>query len=250
MIKTAIATLCLVCVLCPGAFSQDADPTRDAIQEALVRQAAKIDLHKRLGEAQAAERRGQLQDAAKLYEDCLSLLKKVGVGAEQEAGAVLAGFAHVRLLLADQSMRRMDFNDAEHQITRVLNEDPKNPRALALKAALAKARAESEGLMPSNEAIAKMPAAHQERVQASTLVQDGKLLLESGRYEEAEARLNQARKIDPDNQAAYYYLNLLNQQKHLLENHSREYWSTKSLLTVDEKWSEQDDKMVLPVPNP
>src|SRR3954469_2191930 len=250
MIKTAIATLCLVCTFCPHLFSQDADPTRDAIQEALVRQAAKIDLHKRLGEAQAAERRGQLQDAAKLYEDCLSLLKKVGVGAEQEAGSVLTGFAHVRLLLADQSMRRMDFTDAEHQITRVLNEDPKNPQALALKAKLAKARAESEGLMPSNEALAKLPEAHQQRVQASTLVQDAKLFLESGRYQEAEARLNQARKLDPDNQAAYYYLNLLAQQQHQQENHSREYWSTKSLLAVDEKWSEEYDKQILPVPNP
>src|SRR4051812_26916092 len=242
MIKTAIATLCLVCVLCPGAFSQDADPTRDAIQEALVRQAAKIDLHKRLGEAQAAERRGQLQDAAKLYEDCLSLLKKVGVGAEQEAGAVLAGFAHVRLLLADQSIRRMDFADAEHQITRVLNEDPKNPRALALKNALAKARAESEGLMPSKEALAKIPEAHEQRVTASTLVQDAKLFFEAGRYEDAEAKLNQARKLDPDSQSAYYYLNLLNQQKHQQAGKAREYWSTKSLLAVDQKWSESQHK--------
>jgi len=46
---------------------------------------------------------------------------------------------------------------------------------------------------------------------ASGLVQDGKLLYEMGKLAEAEAKLTEALKLDPNNVAAFYYLNLIQQ---------------------------------------
>ena len=42
--------------------------------------------------------------------------------------------------------------------------------------------------------------------QTGQLVQDGKLLYQVGKLDEAEAKLNQVLAIQPDNQAAQYYL--------------------------------------------
>ena len=45
------------------------------------------------------------------------------------------------------------------------------------------------------------------------LVQDGKLLYEMDRLDEAEAKLKLALKTDPHNEAALYYLNLVAEAK-------------------------------------
>ena len=54
-----------------------------------------------------------------------------------------------------------------------------------------------------------LPAVATNKLAAATLVQDGKLLYEMGRMEEAELRLTQALRQDSDNQAARYYLGLV-----------------------------------------
>ncbi len=51
----------------------------------------------------------------------------------------------------------------------------------------------------------------------SALVQDGKLLFQLGKLDEAETKLNEAIKREPDNQAAYYYLTLVNRARAKIE---------------------------------
>jgi Flp pilus assembly secretin CpaC len=51
------------------------------------------------------------------------------------------------------------------------------------------------------------------RINAATLVQDGKLLFEMGKLTEAEAKLKLALKAQPRNEAALYYLNLVSEAK-------------------------------------
>ncbi len=48
---------------------------------------------------------------------------------------------------------------------------------------------------------------------AGSLVQDGKLLYEMGKFDDAEAKLNAALVLNPDNQAAHYYLALIEQSR-------------------------------------
>jgi len=68
------------------------------------------------------------------------------------------------------------------------------------------------------EARTNKPASPSEKrvsskAKAARLVQDGKLLYEMGKLDEAEAKLKEAREEDPENQAPYYYLNLLNEAR-------------------------------------
>jgi type II secretory pathway component GspD/PulD (secretin) len=51
-------------------------------------------------------------------------------------------------------------------------------------------------------------------IKIKTLVQDGKLLYEMGKLNEAEAKLREAVREDPQNQTAAYYLNLVSQARH------------------------------------
>ena len=57
-----------------------------------------------------------------------------------------------------------------------------------------------------------LPFVHVSR--SAVLVQDGALLYEMGKLDEAEAKLEEARKADPENQGAYYYLNLVSEARY------------------------------------
>src|SRR2546429_2693196 len=63
---------------------------------------------------------------------------------------------------------------------------------------------------------------HEPPPDTATLVQDGKVLYEMGRIDEAEARLKQATKQDPENQAAFYYLTLIEEARYAADARKRE----------------------------
>ncbi len=54
-------------------------------------------------------------------------------------------------------------------------------------------------------------------VSATQLVQDGKLLFQLGKLDEAETKLNEALKREPENQPAWYYLSLIKQARVKIE---------------------------------
>jgi Mg-chelatase subunit ChlD/capsular polysaccharide biosynthesis protein len=81
-----------------------------------------------------------------------------------------------------------------------------------------------------------IPLEEQTKTAAPTLVQDGKLLFEMGKLDEAEAKLKAASKADPSNQAAYYYLNLLNEKRFDEDRNKRDVRSREKLLEVEHAW--------------
>lgn len=254
--KAHIYTLC--CVLVTGhvtawAQAQVTPPAvaaQDAITESLRREAAKIELRQKLADAQAAQQKGDIYAAARLYTESLALTKRIGTGVETEYAQVLTGVVQTQLILAEQAQRRGEFEQADLHVGVVLKEDPKNEAALAFRAQNARVRASMAGLMPSQDTIARLPEAHADRVRAATHVQNGKVLFEAGKFDEAEAQLTQATKIDPSNTAAYTYINIIREQRHKMENASRESWSKERLLEVDRAWNPPVKRELLASPNP
>jgi beta-lactamase regulating signal transducer with metallopeptidase domain len=57
------------------------------------------------------------------------------------------------------------------------------------------------------------PASETQRTSDEVLVQDGKLLYEMGKLDEAEAKLKQARDLDPRNESVGYYLKLVREAR-------------------------------------
>ena len=93
------------------------------------------------------------------------------------------------------------------------------------------------------------PEIYTNRVNAATLVQDGKLFYEAGRLNEAEAKLRQAVKMDPNNRAASYYLELVIDQRSRQAAVSGDLIRREQILAVEKAWT-QPVKRDLPVPNP
>ncbi len=248
--KAYIYTLCCVLVTSHVTAWAQVTPAQDAVTESLRREAAKIELRQKLVDAQAAQKRGDIHAAARLYSESLLLTKRIGTGVEAEYQQVLTGLVQTQLTLAENAQRRGEFDQADLHANIVLKEDPKNTTALAFKAENARVRAAMSGLMPSQDTIARLPEAHNDRVTASTHVQNGKVLFEAGKFDEAEAQLNQAIKIDPANTAAYTYLNIIREQRHKQENANRESWSKERLLEVDRAWNPPLKRDALLSPNP
>src|SRR5688572_25323632 len=130
--KAAILTAGLILSSCLVSFAQNnLPPTDDAVRESIAREAAKIELRQRLTDAQAAQKRGEFNAAAKLYEDCVNLIRRISTGVDLEQQEVLKGIVATRLALAEQAQRRGDFVEADNHITRILKLDPRNEAALA-----------------------------------------------------------------------------------------------------------------------
>src|SRR5262245_43676872 len=207
MNKLALSSICLVLVV---AFSGNLRAQRSdldlATDEGARRQAYKIELDRKLAEAQAAEKKGAFLESAQLYTDCVELNKKIGTGVSAETQKqVLDGFVATRLQLAEQAHRAGDYRAADDQSSRILREDPTNDRVIQLRDENRKVQAAEAGRRPSQEALDKLPQIYTNQVNAATLVQDGRMFQEAGRLDEAEARLRQALKLDPSNRAAQHY---------------------------------------------
>ena len=250
MIKATVASLGLVLTLASATLAQAAVDLQPAIDEGVRRDAYKVELHKKLADAQLAQKRGDNGESAKLYTDCMILTKKIGSDVDGEQKEVVAGTIRVRLVLAEQAQRNGDFAGADLQANAILLADPKNEVAIRFRAENAEAKQRMMGRMPDEQTLAKLPEANNIKIQANTYAQNGKLMYEAGRMEDAEVNLNRAIALDPANKAAFYYLDLVRDQRHRQENLAREDKSKQWMLEVDRAWRGDNNKRdILPQPN-
>ena len=233
-----------------GVSFAQAPAQETAVNEAVIRQANRIALRQKLADALNAQSRHDLPNAAKLYDDAWELVQKIGyVNVEPEADQTRAGLAAVRLELAREAQRTANFKDAAVHINDVLRVDPANSMAIELKRANDKLVFEQRGRIPDEETQKLVPDIAKERVDASTKVQDGKLLFEMGKLEEAKKMLKQATKEDPANQAAYYYLNLISEVEYKRALNRRDTDSRDRLVDIEKAWAKPVKRETLPEPN-
>ena len=138
---------------------------------------------------------------------------RIGSGVDAERDQTIAGLTAVRMELARAAQAHSDYKEARTQVDDVLRVDPTSAVAIEFKSSNEKLLAEQRGKIPSEEVRSQVPAIIEEKVKASTLVHDGKLLYEMGKLDEADAKLKMALKQDPHNEAALYYLNLVSDAK-------------------------------------
>src|SRR5207249_3025843 len=125
-----------------------------------------------------------------------------------------------------------------------------NEAALRLKKENDKALEALKGRVPSKEVQALIPEVQKQRISTATLVQDGKVLYEMGRMEEAELKLKQAAKQDPDNIMAFYYLTLIEEARYAQGARAREISVKNKNVEVEKAWLPPTQREALPVPNP
>ena len=253
MTKAASVSFGLVFLFATATVSRaQPAPEDDAIKEAIRRQANVITLRQKLAQAGEAEARKDLVAAAKLYGNAYELVQSIGPGEgiEAETAQTIAGVASVRLELARQAQKRGDLPEAKTQVDQVLKVDPQNTVAIEFKRLNDKALEEMAGRIPSDAARERVASARTNRIAAMTKVTDGRILLEAGKLDDAEAKFKEAMTMDPENRAAFYYLNLVKEARFGEAERRREQDSRQGVVEIERAWARSVKRDALPVPNP
>jgi tetratricopeptide (TPR) repeat protein len=233
-----------------GALSAQTSPTDVAVNEGVVRQANTIVLRQKLADAKSAADRGDLVNAAKYYEESYALTQSIGSGIDAETAQTVSGLVSTRMQLAKQAQSNGDLREADTQVKRVLKVDPKNQAAIAFKKQNDQMIAAMRGKVPDAQTIEQIPAIVNDKKDAATLVQDGKILYEAGKLEEATAKFNAALKLDPDNRGANYYLALTKQAMYARDSRAHNVVSADRMVEVERAWEKPKPNTSLPTPNP
>jgi tetratricopeptide (TPR) repeat protein len=252
MTKVALAFLGLAAVLAlPATAPAQNDNTAIAVNEAVLRQANTIVLRQQLTAARRAQQSGDVVGAAKLYQQSTELAQKIGSGIDVEKTQAINGLLQTRLTIAREDQLHGDYRDANNQIQQVLNADAKNAQALAFKKQNDALIAANKGQIPDAATAEQVPQIAAQKTDAGTLVRDGQLLYEMGKFDEAEAKLNQALALDPDSASAFYYMNLIQQSKFQRESLQHTVDTQKRMAQVEKQWVLPTSKVTNPSqPNP
>ena len=230
--------------------AQNSSPTDMAVTEAVKRQADTIVLRNELGDAKNAAARGDLAAAAKLYQEACDLMRSIGPGnIPVEAAQAVAGLASTRLTLARQAQSRGDYEAADAEVLQVLKVDPQNAAATGFKKQNDQMIAALKGRRPDKPTLQQVPYIVKDKTDAGTLVRDGILLYEMGKLDEAETKLNEALSKDPDNSAAFYYLNLIKQARYSRNAHQHTVDTQSRMAQVEKQWVQPTPHNALPMPN-
>ncbi len=238
-------------VISQPSFGQSAGTAIDeATKESIRRQASKVDVRAKLAKAQDALKAGKHAEAARLSEEALQLLKGINSGVESELAAATSSLAASRLQLAQQAQRGGNLLEAEKQVDRVLLVDFANKEAQEFKRNLEKVKTQLAGRTPSPEVLASISDITAGQQKLGTQVQDAKILVEAGKLNEAEGKLKSVIASDPGNQGAFYYLNIIREQRHQQELMKREGWAQDRFSEVTRAWMDPNTRASLPQPNP
>ncbi|MFM7804358.1 MAG: tetratricopeptide repeat protein, partial [Verrucomicrobiota bacterium] len=230
----------------------DAASTRAVAQEAgeiaVRREEKAIVLRKTLETAANASRQGDLVSAAKSYEDAWNLTEELGSSVEKERAVTIEGFTSTRLALAYNAAKAGDYKEADLQVKRLLKVDPNHIKAKNFKRENDQRLANLVGRVPSEEALSHVGQDRTNKLAAAIAVQDGKLAFEMGHFDRAEAKLQEAIKIDPDSAPAYQYLNIIRESKYTRAHREKLLTDKDKLLEVEQYWEQPKSK--LPIANP
>jgi general secretion pathway protein D len=234
----------------PAQEASSGDDTDIAVREAVRRQAFTVELRQKLGEAALAEQRKDLPAASKAFGEAAGLAEKVGSGVEAETKAAVAGISRVNAALAQQAAAHGDYKEADTLLKSALSHDPQNPALLGLKQSNDLRLAGQAGKVPSAEVLDQIPGIMTNQVKVATLVQDGKLLYELGKMDDADAKLNQALAQEPNNQAALYYLKLIEEARYAAKENQHQLIDGQRMVEIQDAWQTPVQRELLPVPNP
>ncbi|MFM2295780.1 MAG: hypothetical protein RLZZ350_2193, partial [Verrucomicrobiota bacterium] len=245
--QTLIGTAFLLVATSVSFAQSDVD---SAANEAVHRQAQTVELRQHLGVAGQAEAKKDFVTAAKNFQAAHEQSEGVGSGVDKELKASAEGIVRMNSQLAQQAMGRRDYKEAGTLITSALRVDPKNVGLLALKRSNDISIAAQAGRVPSQEALNQIPAAVSNQVHVGTLIQDGRLLLDMGKLDAAQAKLDAAQELDPQNKVAAYYRSLVIEARFREKSISREVTEKNQLLAIEDAWQPSVKRDALPTPNP
>ncbi|HEX5400305.1 MAG TPA: M56 family metallopeptidase, partial [Verrucomicrobiae bacterium] len=191
-----------------------------------------------------------LRDDADIYAPTLLEVAKFAFR-RPLASLGLVGILESRSALRQRIERLINFNSprkAGLTIVSILGILAFSAVALPMGEAPEETNAAAISLLPNTNSPISTNAVNA-KVESDKLVQEGKLLYEMGKFDEAEAKFNAALVLKPDNSSAFYYLSLVRQARIAREEHNGTNSVADSRVQVPKAWAPKVG-IGLPVPNP
>ena len=254
MIRRTTKLLSLILVIAGVALQpsqgQQSYDTNKAEAEAILREEISILLSQKLEEAKASESEGKIETALKQYNEALAYVDRLGGGVDPADKAQAAGgVVRNALLVANAYVSQGNYREAQATLNRVLKVDPKNASALALKPAVDQRLDALKGMIPSEEVQQKVIDHNKTKIAADTLIQDARVLIDAGLYDEASDALDAAKAIDPGNTNVLYFTNILRELQNIrkIQENETQFKEKISEIQTLKSWPVNKDN--LPIPN-
>jgi tetratricopeptide (TPR) repeat protein len=232
---------CAVCILpAQGASRTEAfDPIRAAQDEALRRSETRMVMALNLRRAEEHRKAKRYDSAALLYEEAIRLARKLGnpKAIARDVTKAREGIVYSRLRLAKSLQDQDFFKEADEVAAKAQVYDPDNSRLRKFRKSNKEVRKAHIGRVPSREVQAAIESHGNKKATVLTLVRDGKAYLDLGQFGEAEKRLKEAVKLDPQSDVAYYYLRLILEAKYDREGRARDHNFQKRVIEIAETWN-------------
>ncbi len=178
---------------------------QSAREEIVRRQEGQVAARRLIDQAQKLYSAGNYQDTIAKLEEAVKLLPRAKV-TESERGRALHMLTDSYYRLADAALRDGDNNKARALAEKSLEYDPNNRSAEGVIVQVKKAEAQPDGTglasAKSSRALDATPDFIAKKDQIKKLFREGKILMNSGQFDEAERRFQQILLLDPYNEDA------------------------------------------------
>lgn len=226
----------------PAATASSAAAAEQAAREEIVRrQEGQVAARRLIDQAQKLYSAGNYQDAIAKLEEAVKLLPRAKV-TKNDRGRALHMLTDSYYRLADVAFRAGDNNKARTLAQKSLEYDPNNRSAegviVKIKKAETVAQPGATGL--ASATTSRAPDATPEFIakkdQIKKLFREGKILMNSGQYDEAERRFQQILLLDPYNEDASTLLKSVSAARTDIALGAGDAMRTHRLMQVSEAW--------------
>jgi general secretion pathway protein D len=220
-----------------GPSSAGSSTAEQAAREELVRrQEAQLAAEKLLTQGEKLFYAGKYTDAVAKLQDGLKLLPRAPA-TEVDYSRALHGLTDSYTRLADAAFHNGDMAKARELGRKALDYDPENGSAKEILAKVKQAESEITPSNPTGSKLDETPDFVAKKDQIKRLFREGKILMNSGQFDEAESRFQQVLVLDPYNTDANALLKALNKQRIDAAQNSQEETRVHRLWEVSDRWT-------------
>jgi len=234
-----------VCLLAPmnlraattGASSTGSSTAEQAAREELVRrQEAQLAAEKLMAQGEKLFYAGKYSEAIAKLEDAIKLLPRAPA-TDVDYNRALHGLTDSYTRLADAALHSGDTDKARALAEKALQYYPENQAAKDILAKVKQAELDKSPTNPTGTRLDETPAFVAKKDDIKKLFREGKILMNSGQYDEAESRFQQILILDPYNADANALLKALNQQRIEYAQASQDATRSRRLWEVSDRWT-------------
>jgi general secretion pathway protein D len=219
------------------ASSSGSSTAGQAAREELVRrQEAQLAAEKLLAQGEKLLYAAKYSEAIAKLEEAIKLLPRAPV-TDVDYNRALHGLTDSYTRLADAALHSGDTDKARALAGKALQYYPDNQTAKDILTRVKQAESAKTATNPTGTRLDETPAFVAKKDDIKKLFREGKILMNSGQYDEAESRFQQILILDPYNADANALLKALNKQRTEYAQGSQDATRSHRLWEVSDRWT-------------